>query len=83
MKTSFLTIDDVNVLYPKCKLNPFIAMFLCTLIQMEKYRYNFGLKWDKASMKQSKIKLPVTLEKLPDWQLIENYIKSLNYSKSI
>ncbi|MDR3047350.1 MAG: restriction endonuclease subunit S, partial [Bacteroidales bacterium] len=62
----FWATDDVNVLYPKFNLNPFIAMFLCTLIQMEKYRYNFGLKWDKENMQQSKIKLPVTIDSFPD-----------------
>ena len=82
-KEPFWATDDVNVLYPKFKLNPFIAIFLCTLIQMEKYRYNFGLKWDKENMQQSKIKLPIVSENLPDWQFIENYIKSLPYSKSI
>ena len=64
-KEPFWATDDVNVLYPKFKLNPFIAIFLCTLIQMEKYRYNFGLKWDKENMQQSKIKLPIVSENLP------------------
>ncbi|MDR0831023.1 MAG: restriction endonuclease subunit S [Prevotellaceae bacterium] len=75
--------DDVNVLYPRFELNAYIAIFLCTLITMEKYRFNFGLKWDKELMQQSKIKLPVTKAGQPDWQFMENYIKSLSYSKSI
>ena len=79
----FWATDDVNVLYPKFELNVFIAMFLCSLISKEKYRFNYGLKWDKETMRQSKVKLPISRESAPDWQFMENYIKSLPYSKSI
>ena len=79
----FWATDDVNVLYPKFELNSYIAMFLCTLIYREKYRFNYGRKWDKEMMQCSKIKLPATVEGLPDWQFMEDYIKSLPYSKAI
>jgi len=80
---SFWATDDVNVLYPKFVLNSYIAMFLCTLIYKEKYRFNYGRKWDKEMMLETIIKLPVTKDDTPDWQFMENYIKSLPYSKSI
>lgn len=80
---SFWATDDVNVLYPRFELNKYIAMFLITLIEKEKYRFNYGRKWDKESMKQSKIKLPVTSPKNPDWKFMEDYIKSLPYSNLI
>jgi hypothetical protein len=79
----FWATDDVNVLYLKYKLNPYTAMFLCTLLPIEKYRWGFGRKWDKEMMQESTIKLPVTKDNIPDWQFMENYIKSLPYSKSI
>jgi len=79
----FWATDDVNVLYPKFELNKYIAMFLCTLIYKEKYRFNYGRKWDKEMMQGSKIKLPATIDGLPDWQFMEDYIKSLPYSKAI
>ena len=79
----FWATDDVNVLYPKFELNPYIAIFLCTLIYKEKYRFNYGRKWDKEMMNKSQIKLPVTKDGHPDWQYMEDYIKSLPYSKSI
>jgi hypothetical protein len=79
----FWATDDVNVLYPKFALNPYIAMFLCTLIHAEKYRFNYGLKWEKEMMQNSIIKLPITCDGTPDWQFMEDYIKSLPYSKSI
>lgn len=65
-------------------LNPLIALFICTLIRKERYRYNYGLKWSvEGRMKQSLIKLPVTPEGNPDWYFMEKYIKSLPYSKSL
>ena len=79
----FWATDDVNVLYPRFKLNPYIAMFLCTILPIEKYRFGFGRKWDKAMMEQTKIKLPVTENNEPDWQFMEDYIKSLSYSKQL
>ena len=79
----FWATDDVNVLYPKFELNQYIALFLCTLIYKEKYRFNYGRKWDKEAMQQSKIKLPVIIYSLPDWVFMENYIKSLPYSRNI
>jgi hypothetical protein len=77
----FWATDDVNVLYPKFELNQYIAMFLCVLLPTEKYRWGFGRKWDLEMMQQSTIKLPTTKDNVPDWQFMENYIKSLPYSK--
>jgi hypothetical protein len=79
----FWASDDVNVLYPKFELNPYRALFLTTIIRKEKYRFNYGRKWHLERMKQSKIKLPVDSSGNPDWQFMEDYIKSLPYSKSI
>lgn len=71
----FWATDDVNVLYPKFRLNEYIALFLCSLIEKEQYRYCYGRKWDLETMKLSRIKLPVTPSGKPDWQYMENYIK--------
>ena len=78
--TKFWATDDVNVLYPKFALNRYIAMFLITLIHREKYRFNYGRKWDKELMESSLIKLPAVKiapnKYEPDWQFMEDYIKS-------
>lgn len=79
----FWATDDVNVLYPKFELSPFIALFLTTLIRKEKYRYNYGRKWHLGRMGESEIKLPVDGNGKPDWQWIEQYIKSLQYSSVV
>jgi len=75
--------DDVNVLYPKFELNVFIAMFLITMIRKEKYRFNFGRKWHKERMEKSRIRLPANAVGEPDWAFMEEYIKSLPYTKQL
>lgn len=80
----FWASDDVNVLYPKnFSLNPYIGLFLCSIIRKEKYRYNYGRKWHLERMRESKIKLPVGNDGHPDWQFMEDYIKSLPYSSAL
>lgn len=79
----FFASDDVNVLYPKFDLNPYVAMFLCSLIRQEKFRYNYGRKWHLERMNETEIRLPVTPKNEPDWNFMEGYIKSLPYSRSI
>ena len=79
----FWATDDVNVLYPKFNLNRYIAIFICTLIEKEQYRFCYGRKWDLEAMKKSRIKLPVTPSGTPDWQFMEDYIKSLPFSRNI
>ncbi len=78
----FYALDSVNVLYLKSKLNPLIAMFLTTVIRQEKFRFNYGRKWGKEKMLSHKIKLPVKNNQ-PDWQFMEDYIKSLPYSGNL
>ena len=55
-------------------------MFLCSLIEKEKYRWAYGRKWRPVRMPNSLIKLPATKEGQPDWDFMESYIKSLPYS---
>lgn len=79
----FWASDDVNVLYPKFGMDPYTAMFICALIRRERFRFNYGRKWHLNRMNESIIRLPATAAKAPDWALMEAYIKSLPYSKSI
>jgi len=77
----FCATSDVTVLDPKFEFNKYIAIFLITIIRKEKYRFNYWKKWGLDIMKYSKIKLPVDDSWNPDFQFMENYIKSLSYSK--
>lgn len=82
-ESPYCASDDVNVLYPKFELNKYIAMFIVTMIRKEKYRFNYGRKWHKDRMEVSKIYLPATADGKPDWEYMEQYIKSLPYSANI
>jgi hypothetical protein len=75
--------NDVYSLYPKFELNKYIGLFLTTLIRKEKYRFNYGRKWNIGRMFNSLIKLPVKTDGQPDFEFMENYIKSLPYSASL
>lgn len=65
------------------ELNLYIAMFLIPLIKKEKIKFHYGRKWRIERMRKSKIKLPIKDNENPDWKFMEDYIKSLNYSKEI
>ena len=72
----FWATDDVNVLYPKFEMNKYIALYLCTLIEKEQYRFCYGRKWDLEMMNESTIKLPITSSGKPNWQYIEDFVKN-------
>lgn len=84
--TPFWATDDVNVLYFReengVDFNKYIALFVCTVLRQEKYRYSYGRKWVLDSMKSSVIKLPEKAGK-PDWCFMETYMKSLSYGDRI
>lgn len=79
----FWATDDVNVLYPRFKMTPAIALFIAAIIRREKYRFNYGRKWHLERMRISVVRLPVDTEGTPDGFFMENYISSLPYSSQI
>lgn len=85
----FTCSHDVNVLYLKnYELNKYVAMFLITIITLDKYRWNYGRKWRPNRMGESIIKLPTKFDKqkkeyTPDYEYMENFIKGRMYSSSI
>lgn len=74
--------DDVNALYLRPEngtLCPATGLFICSVLKHDKYRYSYGRKWTLDNMNDTKIKLPATPDGKPDWQWMEDYIKSLPY----
>jgi len=75
--------DDVNALYFKnsnnYNFNKYIALFICTIIRKEKYRYSYWRKRTLEKMKVSEIALPINDSWNPDREYMENYIKSLHH----
>jgi hypothetical protein len=76
----FIASDDIVVLTPRFRMTPAIALFLCTLIYAERYRFNYGRKWFSARMSTSQLRLPVDSSGSPDWEFIERYMKSVPMS---
>ena len=77
----------VNILFPKFELNRYIGIFICTLINREEYRFSYGRAVYSTVAEKMKIKLPAVKKNdgtyTPDWQFMEDYIKSLPFSKNI
>lgn len=67
----------VNILIPKFKLNAYRALYICAIINNEKYRFSYGRALYSNTIKDLHISLPIDSDGTPDWAYMENYIKSL------
>ena len=77
---SYWATDDVNALYPKFdNFNRYIGLFVVTILRQEKYKYSYGRKWTLENMEDAEIMLPADLDGNPNWQFMEDYIKSLHH----
>lgn len=75
--------DNCNAIYLKDReFNSEIALFISTVMQLEKIRFSYGMTAKKERLETFKIKLPAQNGQ-PDFEFMENYIKSLPYSSSI
>ena len=77
----FCCDDNILVLSNKM-LNKYSGLFLVTVLDNENYKYQYGRQYRQKNFRKHKIKLPA-INGQPDWQFMEDYIKSLPYSKSI
>ena len=93
----FTSSHSQTICYPKFDLTPAMALFLCTIINGERFKWSYGRKMhDITKSKAIIIKLPVQHNPdgslvidanktysdegyIPDWQFMEDYIKSLPY----
>lgn len=90
----FYSGRDLYLLIPKIELSKEAKMFITTIIEKNKYRYSFGRQANKT-LPFLEILLPIkysganpTIDTnyeysddgyIPDWQFMEDYIKSLHY----
>lgn len=80
----FTCSHDVNPLYLLGrKMSPELGMFLSTVIEVDRYRWGYGRKWRPKRMPSSIIKLPVDAQGNPDWDFMENFIRSLSHSGNL
>lgn len=69
----------VNILLPRFSINKEIALFICTLINRERYKYSYGRAVYSNVAANMKIKLPTNANGDIDFKWIEEYIHSLHY----
>lgn len=74
--------ETVFALVPKFELNKYIGMFLCTILNHNNKKYDYGRKIIGSRYVDEYISLP-SINGNPHWSFIENYIKSLPYSDKI
>lgn len=79
---SFYVSQNILILRSQ-NLNKYNAMFFNAIIRMDKFRFCYGRTLSIDRFKQLTIKLPTTPEGEPDYQFMEDYIKTLPYSKYI
>lgn len=76
----FCATSDVNIFKPKFCMTPYIGLFVASVINLsENYKWAYGRQCRVGNSKKIRIKLPATPDGKPDWQRMENYIKSLPY----
>lgn len=81
MDRDFMASGDLILGYGE-HINQYTGLFLATILDKERPKYSFGRKYGKY-VKGTKIFLPKTDNGTPDWEFMENYIKSLPYSSNI
>ena len=57
---AFIASSDVTVLEPRQPMSAAALLFVCRIIETERYRWNYGRKWTPGRMKESTIRLPAT-----------------------
>ena len=63
--------------------NIYTGLFITALLNKERFRYNYGRAFTMDIIAKTRIKLPVTPSGEPDWKFMEDYIKSLPFSRNI
>jgi restriction endonuclease S subunit len=83
--TDFTASDHVELLKPKpsIPMNKYIGLFIRTIFMKGSYKYAYGRKFNQSRIKTTKLLLPVNKKGEPDFEYMENYIKSLPYAEYI
>ncbi|MCL2327460.1 MAG: restriction endonuclease subunit S [Bacteroidetes bacterium] len=80
----FCCDDNILVLKPKIgSFSKYIGLFMASVLNIDTYKCAYGRQYRQKTFVRHKIKLPAMSNGLPDWQFMEDYIKSLYYSQLI
>lgn len=81
-KENFATGTNICVLRNE-KLNQYVALFVCAVLNHEIYRYSYGRARNLGRVENETIKLPINHKGELDFEFMENYIKSLPYGDRV
>lgn len=82
-KYKYFSDDNIHTLIPKYKSdNSYVSLFIVSILRKLKYKFNFGRQLRLSKINRECIKLP-NKNGQPDFDFMENFIKSLPYSSSI
>ena len=75
----FITGDHMVVVRANSWLNPYTALYIVAILTNEQYKYSYGRAYLMDRIKDTMVKLPADSDGNPDWQFMEDYIKSLHH----
>ncbi len=80
----FFATDDVRVWSAKKgTMSVAEALFVCSVIELEKFRYSYGRKWSIVHMRNTRIRLPATSAGQPDWSYMASVMRGLPFSAAV
>ena len=86
-KYKYFSDDNVHTLIIKddkdLRLNDYIYLFMVTILRRLSSKYQYGRQLRLHRLENEIVSLPMNQYKKPDWQFIENYMKSLPCSSNL
>ena len=76
----FIATSDISVGYADF-LNKYVGLFITTVADKVRGKYNFGYKRNETRLKKEKMLLPKNSNNEPDYVYMENYMKTLESEK--
>lgn len=76
----FIATSDISVGYNP-HLNRYVGLFITTVADKVRGKYNFGYKRSATRLKKEKILLPVNSENNPDYEYMEVYMRQLEFNQ--
>lgn len=79
-KEDFIATSDITVGYND-NLNPYVGMFITTIADKIRGKYNFGYKRSDGRLKKETLQLPVNEIGMPDYEYMEQYMRNIERNK--
>lgn len=76
----FIATQDVSVGYNE-NLNKYNGLFITTVADQIRGKYNFGYKRNQHRLNKEKLRLPVAADGNPDWKFMEDFMRQIEQDK--